>query len=101
MNLKLERPIVFFDLEATGANAAKDRIVEISALKIHPDGREETWTTRVNPEMPIAPGASEVNGIYDKDVADKPTFKDIGQTVFDLFDFKCRFIAWGADKNKC
>ncbi len=86
MKLKLKKPIVFFDLEATGANVAKDRIVEISTLKIQPDGSEETWTTRVNPEMPISAEASEVNGIYDKDVADAKTFRELGPKVFEIFD---------------
>lgn len=86
MKLKLKKPIVFFDLEATGANVAKDRIVDISTLKIYPDGREETYTSLVNPQMPISEEASEVNGIYDKDVADAPTFKEIGSVVFEIFD---------------
>jgi len=86
MKLKLSKPIVFFDLEATGANVAKDRIIDISTLKINPDGSEEAWTCLVNPEMPISAEASEVNGIYDKDVADAPTFREIGQKVFDIFN---------------
>lgn len=86
MNLNLKKPIVFFDLEATGANVAKDRIIDISTLKIYPDGTKESWTSLVNPEMPISEEASEVNGIYDKDVADAPTFKEVGAKVFEIFD---------------
>jgi len=86
MKLKLSKPIVFFDLEATGANVAKDRIIEISTLRINPDGSEESWTCLVNPEMPISAEASEVNGIYDKDVADSPTFRELGAKVFSIFE---------------
>ena len=76
-DLKLNRPIVFFDLETTGVNPAKDRIVEISLLKVHPDGGEETLHYFVNPEMPIPVEASKVHGIYDPDVKDAPTFRQI------------------------
>lgn len=79
--LNLQRPIVFFDLETTGVNAAKDRIVEISLLKINPDGGEETMHYLVNPEMPIPEEASQVHGIYDEDVRDAPTFKEIAGKV--------------------
>lgn len=73
MNLNLANCIVFFDLETTGVNIAKDRIVEISVLKVYPNGKEEQKTIRVNPEMPIPKEASEVHGIYDEDVKDCPT----------------------------
>jgi len=69
MELKLKKPIVFFDLETTGVDVVKDKIVEISLLKIHPNGEEESHTWRVNPERPIPPVVSEIHGIYDKDVA--------------------------------
>lgn len=81
MNLKLTKPIVFFDLETTGVNVASDRIVEISILKIHPDGKREIKTRRVNPEIPIPAGASEVHGIYDEDVKDEPTFKAMAKSL--------------------
>ncbi len=84
MELKLKRPIVFFDLETTGVDVVKDRIVEISLLKIHPSGEEESHTWRVNPERPIPPETSEIHGIYDADVADKPTFKEISKRVYEL-----------------
>lgn len=81
MNLKLANCIIFFDLETTGTNIAKDRIVEISVLKVHPNGKEEQKTIRVNPEMPIPAEASAIHGIYDEDVKDCPTFKEIAKEL--------------------
>lgn len=75
MNLSLKRPIVFFDLETTGVNIVKDRIVEISYLKVYPDGKEEQKAYRINPEMPIPAEATAVHHITDDDVKDKPTFR--------------------------
>lgn len=84
MQLKLTKPICFFDLETTGTNIATDRIVEISILKIFPNGNKESHTWRVNPEMPIPSQSSEIHGIYDKDVAEEPTFKELASKVRDL-----------------
>lgn len=81
MKLQLKRPIVFFDLETTGTDVAKDRIVEISILKLHPDGKKEVKTRRVNPEMPIPAGSSEIHGIYDEDVKDEPTFAALAKSL--------------------
>ena len=81
MNLSLTRPLVVFDLETTGINIQRDRIVEISMLKAFPNGDEELRTYRVNPTIPIPREASEIHGIYDKDVADKPTFKDLAKEI--------------------
>lgn len=81
MNLKLNKPIVFFDLETTGVNVSTDRIVEISILKLHPNGEKEVKTRRVNPGMSIPKGASEIHGIYDEDVKDEPTFKAIAKSL--------------------
>ncbi len=81
MKLNLKNPIVFFDLETTGINIVSDRIVEISYLKVMPNGRETTKTILVNPTVPIPKEASEVHGIYDKDVADCPTFKDVAKEI--------------------
>jgi DNA polymerase-3 subunit epsilon len=81
MGLKLKKPIVFFDLETTGVNVAKDRIVEISILKLHPDGKKEVKTRRVNPQMPIPKESSEIHGIYDDDVKDEPTFKAMAKSL--------------------
>jgi DNA polymerase III, epsilon subunit and related 3''-5'' exonucleases len=81
MKLQLKNPIVFFDLETTGTNTVTDRIVEISYHKIYPNGREETKTIRINPEMPIPAQATAVHGISDADVADCLTFKAVAKEI--------------------
>ena len=81
MNLKLKRPIIFFDLETTGVDTAHDRIVEISMVKIEPDGTKHVKTRRINPEMPIPAEATAVHGISDEDVKDEPTFKQIAKSL--------------------
>ena len=81
MQLKLKNPLVFFDLETTGTNVATDRIVEISYLKVMPNGEERSKTYRVNPEMHIPESVSAIHGIKDEDVADCPTFKQIGKLI--------------------
>ncbi len=81
MELKLKRPIVFLDLETTGINVAADRIVEISLLKITPNGKEQWMTTLINPEMPIPPKVTALHGISDADVVNAPKFKDIAKNL--------------------
>ena len=81
MKLNLKNPIVFFDLETTGTNINSDRIVEICYLKVYPNGNEETKTMRINPEMHIPEEASAVHGIYDADVAECPTFKEVARNI--------------------
>ena len=81
MKLNLKNPLVFFDLETTGTNINSDRSVEICYLKVYPNGNEETKTMRINPEMHIPEQASAVHGIYDEDVADCPTFKDVARRI--------------------
>lgn len=81
MELKLTRPIIFFDLETTGTNITQDRIVEISLIKVYPDGTDKEHTTRINPCMHIPAEATEVHHITDADVADKPKFADIAQSL--------------------
>jgi len=81
MKLNLKRPIIFFDLETTGVDTAKDRIVEISMIKIMPDGEEIVKTRRLNPEMPIPAEATAVHGITDEDVKDEPTFTQIAKSL--------------------
>ena len=81
MKLNLKNPIVFFDLETTGTNINSDRIVEICYLKVYPNGNEESKTMRINPEMPIPAEASAVHGIYDADIADCPTFKEVARNI--------------------
>lgn len=82
MQLKLSKPICFFDLETTGINISKDRIVEISIHKVFPDGKEQTYTKKVNPTIPIPPEVTLVHGISDEDVADAPTFKDLAKEIY-------------------
>ncbi|MGC8823270.1 MAG: exonuclease domain-containing protein [Bacteroidales bacterium] len=81
MNLNLKNPLVFIDIETTGLNVAQDRIVEITFLKVYPNGNEDLRTYRVNPEMPIDPRATAVHGITNEDVKDAPTFKEIAQML--------------------
>lgn len=81
MKLNLKRPLAFFDLEATGINVASDRIVEISILKAMPDGTEEIKTMKIKPNIPIPLETSLIHGIYDEDIKDAPTFKDVAQEI--------------------
>lgn len=81
MKLNLKNPIVFFDLETTGTNINSDRIVEMCYLKVLPNGNEEAKTMRINPEMPIPAEASAIHGIYDADVVDCPTFKEVAKVI--------------------
>lgn len=86
MKLHLKNPIVFFDLETTGINIANDRIVEIAILKVNVDGSEESYCYKVNPEIPIPKVTSEIHGIYDEDVKDAPTFKELGKTLAKIME---------------
>jgi DNA polymerase-3 subunit epsilon len=81
MSLNLKNPLVIFDLETTGIKVAEDRIVEYSFVKIHPDQTREVKTQRINPTIPIPHETSMIHGIYDKDVADAPTFKMIAKNL--------------------
>jgi len=81
MELNLKKPICFFDLETTGINIATDRIVEISILKVFPNGNKESHTWRVNPEMPIPAETTAIHGISDEMVANEPTFKELAKKV--------------------
>ena len=86
MELVLERPLVFFDIESTGTNPYRDRIVEIAVIKVMPDGSREDVVRRINPCMPIPAGASAVHGIYDSDVADCPTFDVIANNLYNYLE---------------
>lgn len=81
MELNLKKPLVILDLETTGVNIASDRIVEFSALKVSPGGREEWLTMRLNPGIPISPEATRVHGISDADVANEPHFRDVARRI--------------------
>jgi DNA polymerase-3 subunit epsilon len=82
-HLQLDRPLVVFDLETTGTDPLTDRIVEIAALRIEPDGRREERSRRVNPGRPIPPAATAVHGIRDEDVRDAPPFARIARGLLD------------------
>jgi len=84
MELKLNKPIVFFDLETTGINIAKDRIVEISILKVFPNGNKESTTWLVNPVIEIPKEASDIHGITNENVVNEPTFIELAEKVNEL-----------------
>ncbi|MEJ6791507.1 MAG: 3'-5' exonuclease [Lacinutrix sp.] len=81
MELNLTKPVCFFDLETTGINISKDRVVEISILKVFPNGNRESKTWLVNPEMPIPEETSAIHGITDERVANEPTFKALSKDI--------------------
>jgi DNA polymerase-3 subunit epsilon len=81
MQLNLRNPLVFFDLETTGINIVKDRIIEISFVKVHPNGKEELKTRRINPGIPIPPESTAIHGIKDEDVKDCPLFREIAKSL--------------------
>lgn len=97
MELNLKKPIVFFDLETTGVDVANDRIVEISLHKVMPDGKEETKTMRINPEMPIPPQSTEIHGISDEDVKDEPTFNIVAKDVAKFIE-GCDLAGYNSNK---
>ena len=84
MTLKLTKPIVFFDLETTGINIAKDRVVEISILKVFPNGNKESKTWLVNPEVEIPKEASDIHGITNEKVVTEPTFKELASQINEM-----------------
>ncbi len=97
MKLNLKRPIIFFDLETTGVDTSKDRIVEISLVKIMPDGEEIIKTRRINPEMPIPAAATEVHHITDEDVKDCPTFRQIAKSLYQFME-GCDFGGFNSNR---
>ncbi|RWX02565.1 3'-5' exonuclease [Flavobacterium cerinum] len=84
MELKLHKPICFFDLETTGTDISRDKIVEISVLKVYPNGNRESRTWLVNPERPIPPQTTVFHGITDEKVANEPTFKELSHTIYNM-----------------
>ncbi len=86
MNLPLKKPIVFFDLETTGTNLVKDRIVEITILRVEPNQNEHIFTYLINPTIPIPPQVSKIHHITDEMVKDKPTFKELAHTIYHHFE---------------
>ena len=97
MNLKLEKPIVFFDLETTGIQVAKDRIVEISILKVFPSGNKESKTWLVNPTIPIPAETTAIHGITDEKIANQPTFKELAKEISELIH-NCDLAGFNSNK---
>ena len=85
MKLNLTKPLVIFDLETTGLDLVKDRIIQISYIKVNPNGVEERGNELVNPEKPIPEDVVALTGISNEDVKDKPTFKQLGQQLAQKF----------------
>jgi DNA polymerase-3 subunit epsilon len=97
MKLNLRNPLIFFDLETTGIDVALDRIVEISFLKIYPNGDEESKTIKVNPTIPIPPKVTAIHGITDDDVKDAPKFNEIARMLAKIFE-GCDFAGYNSNK---
>lgn len=97
MRLNLKRPIVFFDLETTGVDTAKDRIVEVSMIKVMPNGEEVVRTRRINPQMHIPEQASEIHGITDEDVKDCPTFAQVAKSMAQFIE-GCDFGGFNSNR---
>lgn len=95
--LHLKRPLAVFDIESTGTDFVKDRIVEMSVLRIHPHGEKDVKTFRLNPTIPIPIEASLVHGIYDEDVITCPTFKEKAREIFDLLN-PCDLAGFNSNK---
>lgn len=85
-NLKLTKPMIFFDLEATGTNPQVDRIVEICVAKLSPGGQSEVKTRRINPGVPIPFESTEIHGIKNEDVANEPSFSSIAASLYMYFE---------------
>lgn len=97
MKLNLRRPLVFFDLETTGTNILRDRIVEISVVKVTPDGEREVKTSRINPEMHIPEESTAIHHITDEMVAQAPTFRQISKSLNQFFD-NCDIAGFNSNK---
>ncbi|HJZ40108.1 MAG TPA: 3'-5' exonuclease [Bacteroidales bacterium] len=97
MNLNLRNPLIFFDLETTGIDIATDRIVELSFLKIYPNGEEESKTMRINPTVPIPAKVTAIHGISDEDVKDSPTFSEVARSLTRVFE-GCDFAGYNSNK---
>lgn len=85
MKLNLQKPLVIFDLETTGLDLVKDRVIQISYIKVSPDGKEERGNELINPEKPIPEVVENLTGIKNEDIKDKPTFKQIAQRLYQVF----------------
>ena len=85
MKLNLQKPLVIFDLETTGLDLVKDRVIQLSYIKVYPDGHEERGDEIINPEKPIPDEVSQLTGISNDDVKDKPTFKQLASKLCQVF----------------
>ena len=97
MSLKLERPIIFFDLETTGVNIVKDRIVEMSILKIYPNGNKESKTWLINPTISIPQETIDIHGITNEKVANEPTFKELYKDILSIIN-NCDLAGYNSNK---
>ena len=95
--IKLDRPLVVFDIESTGVSPRRDRIIELAAVKVLPDGREEERCWLLNPTIPIPPETTEIHGITDAIVRDCPTFAEKAREIFAFFD-GCDLSGFNADR---
>lgn len=86
MKLNLQKPLVIFDLETTGLDLVKDRVIQLSYIKVYPNGREVRGNVLVNPEKPIPDEVVQLTGITNDDVKDKPTFKQLAAQLSDVFN---------------
>ena len=96
MKLNLTKPLVIFDLETTGLDLVKDRIIQISFIKVMPNGQEERGDELINPEKPIDPQITQLTGISNEDVKDKPTFKQLAQKLAQKF-LGCDFAGFNSN----
>lgn len=96
MKLNLEKPLIIFDLETTGLDLIRDRIIQISYIKVYPDGREERGNNLINPGMHIKPEITELTGISDADVREKPTFRQMAAKLRDTFE-NCDFAGFNSN----
>lgn len=97
MNLSLNRPIVFFDVETTGLNIGKDKIIELALLKIYPDGSEEEKVWRINPKIQISKEAEIVHGISNKDLEGEPVFSEIADDILSFLE-NCDLAGYNSNK---
>lgn len=97
MNLIIKKPIIFFDLETTGVQIASDRIVEISILKIFPNGNKESKTWLVNPTIPIPKETTDIHGISDEKIANEPTFKELAPEIAEMMH-NCDLAGYNSNK---
>lgn len=96
MKLNLKKPLVVFDLETTGLDMVKDRIIQLSYIKVYPDGHEERVNYLINPEVPIKPEITQLTGISDADVKDCPTFKQLAKSLSEIFA-GCDFAGYNSN----